>query len=352
MLGMPGAAFAQQQEPATIPIVVVTGQAPDQTTRDLKAEQARTPGGVTLLERDQLLQRNVANTADMLRFVPGTWAASSSGSDATFLSIRGSNLDAVDYDNSGVKLLQDGLPVTAADGNNHNRFVDPLSARYIVIARGANALTYGASTLGGAIDFISPTGLDSPPLELFVNAGSHGQRQARITAGGAAGKFDGLLAVEAKNRDGYRGHNAQQRRAVNANGGWQLSDTVRTRVYFDYVNNDEELPGVLTRAEWQRNPRQAQAAAAAGHYQWNVETARLANKTAWDIDADSSLSVGFSYETQQLYHPIVQSPFFSLLIDTEQRNAGASVRYQLRRGAHELLAGLNYGRTEVEGEPP
>jgi len=349
LLGLHAAAFAQAQDTSNLPSVVVTGQAPDASRKDLDAEQARTPGAVTVLDRDQLLQRNVANTADMLRFVPGVWAASSSGSDASFLSIRGSNLDAVDYDNSGVKLLQDGLPVTAADGNNHNRFVDPLGARHIVVARGANALTYGASTLGGAIDFISPTGLDSPPLELSLNAGSHGQRQGRITAAGSSGKFDGLLSLAAKERDGYRGHNKQERRAVNANAGWQLSEKVRTRVYLDYVKNDEELPGVLTRAEWQSNPRQAQAAASAGHYQWNVETVRLANKTTWDIGADSSLSIGFSHETQQLYHPIVQSPFFSLLIDTEQRNSGASLRYQLRRGAHDLLAGVNYGRTEVEG---
>lgn len=349
LLGLHAAAFAQDQEASSLPSVVVTGQAPDQTRKELETEQARTPGAVTLLERDRLLERNVANTADMLRFVPGVWAASGSGSDAGFLSIRGSNLDAVDYDNSGVKLLQDGLPVTAADGNNHNRFVDPLSARHIVVARGANALTYGASTLGGAIDFISPTGLDAPPLELLLNGGSHGQRQARLTAAGAAGRFDGLLSLEAKNRDGYRPHNTQQRRALNANAGWKLGNTVRTRVYLDYVKNDEELPGVLTRSQWQGKPRQPDAAAVAGHYQWNVESARLANKTTWTIDADSSLSVGLSYESQQLYHPIVQNPFFSLLIDTTQRNAGASLRYQLRRGAHELLAGLNYGRTEVEG---
>jgi len=348
LLGIPAAAFAQSQ-PDAVPTVVVTGQAPEQAKKELEAEQERTPGGVSLVERDQLLQRNVANIADMLRYVPGVWAASSSGSDASFLSIRGSNLDAVDYDNSGVKLLQDGLPVTAADGNNHNRFVDPLSARYIVVARGANALTYGASTLGGAIDFVSPTGLDSPPLEVFLNAGSHGQRQARLTAAGASGNVDGLVSVEAKERDSYRDHNEQQRRAIKANGGWKLGSGVRTRFYLDYVKNDEELPGVLTRAQVQANPRQAEAAAAAGHYQWNVETARVANKTTWDIDANSSLSVGLSYETQHLYHPIVQSPYFSLLIDTEQRNFGAALRYQLRRGAHELLAGLNYGRTEVEG---
>lgn len=342
-------AFAQQ-DPTQLPTVTVVGDMPaQQTRRELESEQARTPGGVTLVDSDQLAQRNIANNADMLRYVPGVWSASSTGTDGAFISIRGSNLDSVDYDGSGVKLLQDGLPVTAADGNNHNRFVDPLSARYIVVARGANALTYGASTLGGAIDFISPTGLDSPPLEVSVNAGSHGQRQARLTAGGAAGKFDGLVSVEAKRRDGYRDHNKQQREGLYANAGWQLSDTVGTRFYLTYVNNEEELAGPLTRAQWLAKPTQAEAAAVAGHYQWNVETARIANKTVWNIDPDSSLSVGLSYETQQLYHPIVQSPYFSLLIDTEQRNLGMSMRYKLRIGEHDLLAGVNAGRTEVTG---
>lgn len=343
-------ATAFAQSPATMPEVTITATKMDQQTRrELESEQARTPGGVTLVDTDTLFQRNTANIADMLRYVPGVWAASSSGSDAAFLSIRGSNLDAIDYDMNGIKLMQDGLPVTAADGNNHNRFVDPLSARHIVVARGANALTYGASTLGGGIDFISPTAFDSPPLELFVNAGSHGQRQARFTVAGVANQLDGLLSVEAKRRDGYRQHNRQQREGLYANAGWQLSDAVRTRLYLSYVKNDEELPGALTAAQARANPGQANAASAAGHYQWNVETHRIANKTVWDIDRDSSLSFGVSYESQHLYHPIVQSPFFSLLIDTRQDNAGASLRYNLRSGQHDLLVGFNYGRTDVKG---
>ena len=96
----------------------------------------------------------------MLRYVPGVWAESQRHR-RVFFSSRGSNLDATDYDKNGIKLLQDGLPVTAADGNNHNRDVDPLNARYVIVARGANALAYGASTLGGAIDFTTPTARNS-----------------------------------------------------------------------------------------------------------------------------------------------------------------------------------------------
>lgn len=344
-------AQAQTAPPTELPSVVVKGaHLTDAAATAIKAEQALTPGAVTLVDVEELKQRNVTSLADMLRFVPGVWAASGSTGDGSFLSSRGSNLDATNYDGNGIKLLQDGLPVTAADGNNHNRDVDPLSARQVIVARGANALTYGASTLGGAMDFITPTARGGAPNELLLNGGSHGQRQGRVTLGQVAGPFDGLVTLEAKRSDGYRAHQRQEREAVHANAGWQAGSGVDTRFYLSAINNDQQLPGALTRDEWRADGRRAQAAALAGDYQYNVQTRRVANKTTWRIDADSSLTAGLSWESQQLYHPIVYAPpFFSLLIDTEQRNTGAMLRYQRRMGEHDLLVGVNAGRTTVKG---
>ena len=130
----------------------------------VEAERALTPGGVTVIDGETFEQRAVTNMADALRYVPGIFTQSGTGGDAIFISSRGSNLDATNYDSNGIKLFQDGLPVTTADGNNHNRFLDPLAARHAIVARGANALTYGASNLGGAIDFISPTARNSPAM--------------------------------------------------------------------------------------------------------------------------------------------------------------------------------------------
>lgn len=330
--------------------------------QELEAEQALTPGSVTVVDGADLTQRNVVSLADMLRYVPGMWAASGVAGDSTFLSSRGSNLDATNYDGNGIKLLQDGLPVTTADGNNHNRDIDPLSASYIIVAHGANALTYGASTLGGAIDFITPTARDTPSQLLF-NGGSNGQLQGRATVGTVDGAFDGLITLEARRYDGYRDHQQQERESIYANAGWQFSDAVQTRLYLTYIDNDQELPGALTRDEWRSDPEQAQATARTGNFQLNVETWRIANKTTWDINENSSLSVGLSYEEQKLYHPIVDKVMvdfdgpgpltpvevFSLLINTEQDNYGTAVRYNLHLGEHELLAGLNYSETTVKG---
>ena len=344
--------------PAHIETLLVQGE---QVKLGLETEQALTPGGVTLIDGAELYQRNVSNLADMLRYVPGMWVAGGSTGDSTFFSSRGSNLDATNYDGNGIKLLQDGLPVTAADGNNHNRAIDPLGARYATVARGANALTYGASTLGGAIDFVTPTARDTEK-ELFLSGGSHGQLQGRITAGAVAGKFDGLVTLEARRWDGFRDHHKQEREGLYANAGWQFNDALQTRFFLTYVDNDQELAGALTRAQFEEDPYQAQATAISGNFQFNVETWRLANKTQWDINENSSLSLGVSYEEQALYHPIVDkvmvdfdgpgptppTEVFSLLIDTDQNNLGTTLRYNLRLGNHDLLAGFNYGETTVK----
>ena len=345
-------------DPATLDAVQVQGDG-----AALRAEQSLTPGGVTVVDGRDFDARNVTNMADALRYVPGVWASSGTGGDAVFISSRGSNLDATGYDGNGIKLFQDGLPVTTADGNNHNRFLDPLAARHAVVARGANALTYGASTLGGAIDFIAPTARNSAPGELSLDAGSHGLRAGRLTAGGVSATLDGQVSLEARQRDGYREHARQQRAGMHANLGWQPTAAFGLRVYASHVDNDEELAGPLTRAQFDADPYQAQPAAVSGHYQLNVRSSRLAAKASWQIDARSRLEVGLSWEDQALYHPIVDKVMvdfdgpgplqpvevFSLLRQADQRTWGGMLRYQRRSGAHDLLAGINLADTREQG---
>ena len=153
MLVLSPARASQPAAEQTLDTVVVTAR---RLQSQIEAERAATPGAVTILDADEFNERSVTQVADMLRYVPGVFAESYNGNDDVFYSSRGSNLDATDYDRNGVKFLQDGLPLTTADGNNHNRALDPLMARYVTIAHGANALAYGASTLGGAIDVAEP----------------------------------------------------------------------------------------------------------------------------------------------------------------------------------------------------
>ncbi|XOV90629.1 MAG: TonB-dependent receptor family protein [Pseudomonadota bacterium] len=340
--------------------VVVRGE---RVLNAVDMERRLTPGGVSVVDFTEIQDRNLSNLADALRYVPGLWSASSSGAGTAYYSMRGSNLDATNYDANGVKLLVDGLPVTTADGNNHNRSIDPLAMRAGIIARGANALKYGASTLGGAMDFVSPTAKNTEPMQLYLNWGAFGQMHGRATLGGEVGEaFDGMLTVERKRRDGYRDHSESDLEALYANVGWQAADGVETRLYLTYHDYEEELPGGLTADEARTMPRAANPATATGNFQFDVVTRRIANKTTLALGKTSSLSFGLSREVQELFHPIVDvrvdfdgpgpmapTQVFSLLIDTEQTTDGAMVRYENQAGSHNLIVGLNWGQTNNEG---
>ena len=242
---------------------------------------------------------------------PGVYAESYNGNDDVFYSSRGSNLDATDYDKNGVKFLQDGLPVTAADGNNHNRALDPLGARYATVAHGANALAYGASTLGGAVDFTTPTARSTLP-SVSTSGGSFGERGLRATFGaGFSDELDGLITAETQQRDGYREHSAQDRKGLYANLGWAASDDVSTRFYATYIDYDSELPRELTPEQYATDPGHARDDAILGDHGKQVEASRFAFKTTMARVADGTLEFGVSYENQELYHPIVSSAVLS-----------------------------------------
>ncbi|HEX7325253.1 MAG TPA: TonB-dependent receptor [Rhodanobacteraceae bacterium] len=341
----------QSRSPVTLTSIEVHGHAPDAA---LRAQQKLTPGAVNIVNGEALTTRAVSNMADALRYVPGVMANSNTGGDASVLSIRGSNLTALNYDNSGILLLQDGLPVTTADGANHNRLVDPLTARSIVVADGANALSYGASQLGGAIDFISRTARNSDPNQVYLYGGEHGLMETRVSTGGVSGNLDGMVTADAKHFSGYQQHSHENRESVYGNVGWRASDKLRFRFFGTFIDSRQQLTGSLTRDEFNTHPRGADPSYVLGNHQLDVRSGRLAGKGTWDINADSSLEFGLSYEVQSLYHPIVNvfdfstvppTQFFSLLISTVQRTGGGMLRYHLKAGNHDMLAGLNLAYT-------
>ncbi len=348
------------KDPVTLQTVRVRADVLDQ----IHQQQALTPGAVSVVDTTRFQERSVTNLSDAMRYVPGLWIDSASGSDSAFLSSRGSNLDATDYDGNGIKLLQDGLTVSAADGNNHNRLIDPLAAQQIIFARGANALSYGASTLGGAINFITPTALDDEAPLLAFSAGSHGLFSLRASAGVVHQDFDALMTLESKRWDGYRAHSKQRRVGLYANAGWQLGEAFKLRLFATHIENDQQLPGSLSMAQFQADPWQANPSAVSGNYQINVTTSRLAATGQWAIASDRQLDVGLSYEQQALYHPIVDKVMvdfdgagpmppqevFSLLINTQQRTLAGSARYHIQIGDHDVLAGLNLADTRVYGQ--
>ena len=211
-------------EPARGPALTVL------TVQQAIREIQQTPGGVALVPAEAYRNSTVANTIkDVLDYVPGVFAQPKWGDDSR-LSIRGSGLSR-NFHLRGVQLYMDGIPINTADGYGDFQEIDPTAYKYVEVFKGGNALRFGANSLGGAINFVTPSGRDPFVNGVSVDGGAFGFRRLQANAGGANGPWDGFVTASTQAADGFRDHSNGSATRVSGNVGYQFSPDFETRFY-------------------------------------------------------------------------------------------------------------------------
>lgn len=291
-----------------LPAVTVTAAPSSSTLENIDQARARistVAGGANVVDAEQYKEGRVSTLSDALQFSPGVFIASRFGAEESRMSIRGSGLQRT-FHMRGLQLLQDGVPLNLADGSVDFQAVEPLAARYIEVYRGANALQYGSTTLGGAVNFISPSGLTAAPFAARVESGSFGYRRAQVSAAGKTDTVDWFLAGSQFQQDGFRDHAQQDTQRLSGNIGFRLNSDVETRFFLNAVKTNSELPGALTATEMRSDPRKADPSAINGDQHRNFDLYRLSNLTTVRLNADQRLEFGAFYSYKSLFHPIFQ----------------------------------------------
>lgn len=250
-LWLPG---AQANEVSTLAPVLVTGEGgatPLQpSARTEAAKLQRVPGGTNLIEPQK--EPRLATLRDALDFQPGIVVQEFFGGiDQPRLNIRGSGIQSNPV-NRGVLLMQDGLPLNEADGSFVIGFLEPRNSRLISVRRGANALSPGATTLGGEMDLQSLTGTQGDGIS--VDGGSFGRLGLYAAKGFESERLDGRLSVSHDKSDGYRHHSSSKRSSVQGNFGVR-GDRFENRTYFSYTDLEFDIPNVIPRSRLESDPR-------------------------------------------------------------------------------------------------
>ncbi|MCP9626021.1 TonB-dependent receptor [Rhodopseudomonas palustris] len=273
------------------------------TTEQARQDIQRTPGAVALVP-DTAFKNSPANSIkDALGWVPGVLIQQRWGPDAR-ISIRGSGLSRA-YGNRGINPLMDGIPISTADGLFDLFEIDPTAYRYIEVYKGANALRYGANSLGGAINFVMPTGRNAPEFEARVDGGSFGYLKSATSVGGVAGPFDWYMTMSAQREDGYREHSKTDSERLNANFGYQFSPDAETRFYLNVGRWRSEIPGEVTKDAALNSPRAANPVWVEQDQQRNIDSVRVANKTTLRFD-ETTVDFGAFALERHVMHPIYQ----------------------------------------------
>lgn len=290
---------------------------------EVEAARARlneTAGAVGVVDAERYKEQRASTLADALGFAAGVFVQPRFGSEESRLSVRGSGLQRT-FHLRGLELMQDGVYLNQADGGGDFQAVEPLAARYIEVYRGANALQYGAATLGGAVNFVSPTGRSAPAVDLRLEGGSFGYARGQLALAGADEKQDYYASVSVFDQDGYRDHARQETYRLFANYGLML-ERGESRFYLSQVDTNSQLPGSLTLAELQSDPTRAAPGNLSGDQRRDFSLSRIANRTVLQLDDASDLEIGAFYAAKHLNHPI-----FQVLVQSS-RDYGANLRWR------------------------
>jgi iron complex outermembrane receptor protein len=272
----------------------------EQARRDIE----QTPGGVALVPAIAYRNSTVSNTIkDIFDYVPGVFAQPKWGDD-TRLSIRGSGLSR-NFHLRGVQLYMNGIPINTADGYGDFQEIDPTAYKYVEVYKGGNALQFGANSLGGAINFVTPTGRDPHPNGVSVDAGAFGYRRLQANAGGVNGAWDGFVTASAQASDGFRDHAWGQAYRLSGNVGYQFSPDFETRFYLNANSVRQRIPGSVSKTSALNSPETAAANNVTLDQQRNIDTVRLANKTTIRFD-NTVVDFGAFGVDRHLMHPIFQ----------------------------------------------
>jgi iron complex outermembrane receptor protein len=250
-----------------------------QAVQAAREELAQRAGGTAVVDAASYASGRASTTTDALAYAPGVLAQMRHGPE-TRLSIRGSGVQR-GYLMRGIQLYQDGIPLNQADGAADFQSIDPLAAQHIEVWRGANALEYGASSLGGAINFVSPTGLTAPAASARLQAGSFGQRLVQAQLAGRGEQLDGLLNISRSEQDGWREQSAWRTQRLSGNVGLRLTEALELRAFLSHVDADMQMPGSLTRAAMLADPRQAAPGYVAQNAGNNYSQTRGALRMDW-----------------------------------------------------------------------
>ena len=310
------------ETPTTVDTVIVTGaRNPEDppVVGDARKRLSETPGAVSVISAESYEKRFAIALDDMLRDAPGVYAQRKWGGDIR-ISIRGSGIGNANH-NRGLLIAQDGLPLNEADGFGDSQSIDPLIARFTEVYRGGNALRFGGALLGGAINVVTPSGRNAGfENRVRIDGGSYGLLREHVALARQSGDWDVFAAATNQTGQGYRPQSQQNLQFGALNVGRSFGNDREVRLIINGWNINQEIPGSLTLAQFNANPRQPAPGNYANDNGRSQRGIRTSLRTTWRLNDSTVLEAGGYAVWKDLDHPIFQ------VIDQQSRNYAAFAR--------------------------
>jgi iron complex outermembrane receptor protein len=332
----PAVVAAQDSARTALPPVRVTA------TREGPRSPLELPYAVTLTRPDSLAALKRLGVDELLFAVPGVALANRQNpAQDPRISIRGFGARSA-FGVRGVRVLQDGVPLTLPDGQTPVDALDLENADRVEVVRGSASSLYG-NAAGGVIDVrtAAPPMVGAAPFARVVG----GDATPTVSAAGAAGTVDDIgysASLTRVNGRGFRDYSDQRAtrgavRLLFSPDGASTHVTVGARL--SDVSNAES-PGALTQAQLDVNPRLADALSVRKH------AGKIVRQSDLSLTLDRALGQAGALDAV-VYGGVrtLANPLTFATVDVDRSSGGASLRLsdELTFGAHaaRLAAGAD-----------
>lgn len=221
------------------------------------AEDANTlPFGVSVVTADDIRNAGVSTVNDALMKllgVPGRLDLNGGGDYALDLRGFGGTSD------SNQVVIVDGVRISEADlGGTRLAGIPIDSVDRIEVIRGSSAVLYGEGATGGAIVITTKAASGKArqsTAQAYMALGSHSLTEVRAGASLLSGGFSLDVSGNKRASDGHRDNFRSSVEGLSLTGQWR-NEWLRAGVRHAQDELHTGLPGSLTTAEYEANPRQ------------------------------------------------------------------------------------------------
>lgn len=218
----------------------------------------QTPASVYRIDAPKNDQSLQVNLTELVKGIPSVQLRNRENyAQDLQLSMRGFGARST-FGVRGIRLYVDGIPATMPDGQGQTSNIDINSLSHLEVLTGPFSSLYGNSS-GGAVLATTREGQGKDSIEMNYAGGSHNKNRAGIVLqGGAKNQNEPSYIVSSSyfDTDGYRDHSGANKVLSNAKLTWNLDDGSKINWVTNYVKIDADDPGGLTRADWEKNPKQ------------------------------------------------------------------------------------------------
>jgi iron complex outermembrane receptor protein len=298
---------------------------------EIQSQQLRANVSETLVRAPGIVANNRQNYAQDLQI-----SARGFGSRATF-GVR------------GVRLIQDGIPLTMPDGQGQTALFNLDSARRIEVLRGPFSALYGNSS-GGVIQLFTEDGPARPTLGGAASFGSYDTQRYGLKFGGQAGVLNYALDASRFSTDGYRDHSSTERDLANAKARFKLDEQSSLTVLGNFLNQPDTLdPLGLTQAQLDADRRQAGTGALQFDTRKSVRHGQGGLAYERRMTTNDTLT-GFAYggDRQVMQYLAIPLAFQNAptssggVVDLDRQFGGGGLAWRHAGGPYALTAGLDY----------